>query len=433
MIKILNLKSFVKFLLNFDLYFLIGYLYLVHAATKEFYMPDLDPQKPLNVYFLFVAVMVFVILGLKFSGLIKKNESIFSLIRSESIEKVVLGVGFISGLFISISIVFALVQYWDHVAAAGSFGFRAVSTSLHRLVPFESRWIFLFGPWILFLSPQKKYLKVLRFICFIFWIFLLFVTQTKFNYIFVIFIYLIWAFTVFKNSPLKTIMSGIFLLVFVTIGLKINMSKSIVSIETVLGDKKISTIAPNTWENTQNWEICSPYKDHPKKSLEEREKDRETALDSYTKIYNSLIYRIFSTSSRVSWVYYCLRDVSHWEPQFRGHQIFRFLGGYKPVYRWIMNVIDEDYGATAVSSAVANVVADSYLNAGYLGTILSAVVAGSIWYVLHLYSGFLYIWYLRILFSVILTTQGIITGSVVFLFLVMMYLFSLILNKVEKV
>lgn len=406
-------KKFVGFL---DIAVLGGYLFIIHYVAAGLDHPLINSNIIFHSYF--AGTLVFIVslyILFKIRGFFKIN--IQDHFYQTTFQYLLQWACFISGIIILISIGFSLIKNWNLIQETGLFSLRAISTSLHRLVPFESRWIYLVGPLVLFTESLDVRVRYLRILNLGLWIVLLFITQMKFNFIFFAILVGVWGGKeLLLKFKLRTLGLMFFAMLMSLIGLYMNMATNESSVREFMAHKEIVAIEKNDWEKTQHPELCISYKIDDSKSSQQIAPSPVNSELSLASLWQQLIYRLVGTAGHVTRAFYCLREEADWSPQFKGHQLFRFIGGYKPVYRWIMEAVNGSHGATAVTSAVANFMADSYLNAGWTALIISSILASLGWLFLFGMSKNLYFVYLRFLFIMTLATQGIITSLIIPIF-----------------
>lgn len=449
---------------GFDVVVLLGYLFVLHKDAARLALPSMNSGIINDSYFLFLSSFLLALGTLFFvknhwlkSAGSEKN-------RYTDFGSILCIVGLLSGIPIVISIVVSLIEHFNLFLVGGNFGLRAISTSLHRLVPFESRWIYLIGFPIILVGVTEEKLRWAKYINLGILIFLLSVTQTKINYLVLFAVIIIWFFTQSQYSFKKAILYASSFTIIGVLSLNHVVSEASRNVASLLTNKSNFAIEENNWEKTNNTTACQGFPtavnapaqlDQPSQSpvptkptsesprnpqsllppqpqhqaqlqpqLQPQQQQPQNAFLKKVSTLSFLRSRLFNISARVTRVFYCLRSEAGWQPEFRGHQMFRFVGGYKPVYRWIMNSVDKQHGATAVTSAVANVVADSFLNGGFIGVGISAALAAVFWGFLFFLSANPLFFYLRMIYCSILCTQGIITAGVVVVFVLLMFLIS---------
>jgi hypothetical protein len=342
----------------------------------------------------------------------------------------------VSGLLIILSISYSMYTFKEIVFAQGGFGLRAISTSLHKLVPLESRWIFLLGPWTFLLVGEKnKKINILRLLNIFVWMILIFLTQTKINFLLIAaFFVTFYGYEMLKQFSLKKLAVLCFILIVSYLSLNFIILKTAEGKDLVINNDKVKSMnVENTWEQTPPTEKCNSYKQEAKN---ETQFVNEMSF-SISSFIGSINGRIFGVAQRASGVFFCLRDFGNWRPAFRGHQLARLLGLYKPVNRWAIQSMDPIHGSSAVASAVANFVSDGYFNGGYIGVFFASIFSFMGWIFLKMLSEMnssqsMYFLYIRYQYCLLLMTQSFITSLVTILFLVLIYLGGVITKNIYE-
>ncbi|MDD4975456.1 MAG: hypothetical protein PHY93_13940 [Bacteriovorax sp.] len=419
----------LKILRNIDIVFLVYYIIALHLLVIKVNFPPVEKKSIIVSCGIFLFVTSVILISIKrINSLFLKHTSGFqAAIETQYLQTIVQLIALISGSLILFSIFGSMYTYQDILYAQGGFGLRAISTSLHKLVPLETRWIYLIGPWIFLLQPKDKKVKAIKWVNALIWIILILLTQTKLNYLFVIFFFAsFYTSELIKKFSLYKVLGLILITFFSYLALNFVMIKSGSGEQVVLSNPKIINLnIENNWNHTPPTNKCNSYSPIASTAVFSERKLSFSFQDFLSNIYG----RIFGVAQRATGAYYCLRDYGHWRPNFRGHQLARLLEIYKPVNRWVMQNMDPVHGATAVTSAVANFIADAYLNSGYLGIFLASGLSIFGWIFLKLLSEInssqaFYFLYLRYLFCLILMSQSFISAFIVLFFLFLIYYIS---------
>lgn len=269
---------------------------------------------------------------------------------------------FILNLF---SMAIGHIKYSSLLAGSLSAGLRVITTSLHPLVPLESRLLYTLLPVMLFF-PRIKI--SLRRIIMVGIIFLAILCQTKSAAIYfpicgVTYILLFEKLEKFKKIWLifSLLAFSLYLLLFIRLQ----------SFNSNPGNVYFSPKIPKL----ELVEISKKEKNQDEASCRLRGGAPEGVKDS---TYEYLLYRAFNVSSKVIRLFICLRE-NNWRPNFRGHQSMRLIGQYIPYYRYAYH--EYSGRGTSANSAVSNLVADSYFNLGYLGVVLGGIFVALVYFV----------------------------------------------------
>lgn len=260
-----------------------------------------------------------------------------------------------------------------------SFGLRAVSTSLHPLVPLESRLLFTLLPLVLLYPAEKGGRERLwRAALFAAMVGIVVVTQTKFGFVFVLLFgaYLLFGPCSFLSGWTSRIavLAVLGAIGFGGIGF---IQSSIDGVSVIMESSALpplAVVSPPTAPDTDG--VCE--------GGVQRELPGNAERSLGARAAENLARRTFWLPAQVLRLFVCLREEG-WRPAFRGHQAFRWLGGYIPYYRLAYGEFRPGHGSS-VSSAVTNAAADGYFNAGYAGTLLAGIVIGGLWAWLRLVS-----------------------------------------------
>lgn len=316
-----------------------------------------------------------------FSKIFFKNSTFNSdTIKPSNLTYKIIAIVVSSAIFATfISWIVAFSKYSDLLRISPINGMRAITTSLHLLVPLESRILFVLIP-IVLLYPAPKKNKLISAIFSFLLLFFAFATQTKLGYLFAsLFLFYVIGIsnTFFSKNKIKAgILSGLFLLAFTFIGLRLIKNDAPNAVNLVTNKTiKLATSMPFSPSINGRYE-CSASNRFVYKA-------ETTPTDLSGKaIFEGLLNRAIGTSAQMIRLFVCLREVG-WKPNFRGHQLFKLINGYVPYYRYAYEIFRPGMG-NAISSAVTNVAADAYFNLGFFGVILSGVTVGLIWFLFKL-------------------------------------------------
>jgi hypothetical protein len=430
---------------NADIFLLVFYVIYLQLLVIKVNLPIVRAESVLISCGIFLLVFLLGGIYLKWIKAFTVNQvqGISETLNSEFLNLFIQIVSLVSGIFVIISICYSLIIHQDIIFSQGGFGLRAISTSLHKLVPLETRWIFLLGPWTFLLHSDNRRITFLRWINIFIWIVLIFLTQTKFNFLIInLFFIAYYSVDLVNNFSLRRLLGIVSLLALITfifyVALNFLILKTSTGRESVLNNQRIQNLnINNDWKSTPSTKLCNAFTETAKNEAMYGEHgvnvERSMSI-SFSDFISNINGRVFGVAQRASGAYFCLRDYGKWRPNFRGHQLARLIGLYKPVNRWAMLTMDPVHGPSAVTSVVANFISDGYFNGGYFGVLLASIISFVGWVFLKILSEVkntqsLYFLYLRYQFCLLLITQSFISAFVIIIFLLLIYYFSKIAKR----
>lgn len=337
-------------------------------------------------------------------------------------------------------------EYSSLLALSPSFASRAITTSLHPLVPLESRLLYTILPLALLLPFARK-ARLLQATFFFGVVVIGFVTQTKFGLLFLTgfgLYYLSGPFSFYRPTIVRSAIAGVLLACISYAGMvaigqagsgepllrksgllptlprDLSATHGLPQQEgtgerlSSLGSEHLppadgdggervfpcadGSAAASGAESTNSMRSANGAAAARNKLLDSAEAGSEdpfldpstvrlaeSAIASGNRTINSLVHRSFGLAGRVIRLFVCLRQ-NGWEPRFRGNQIFRVFGGYVPYYRLAFGEFAPNNGSS-VNSAVTNSQADAYFNMGIEGVFFAGILTGLIWAALHSFCG----------------------------------------------
>ncbi|MDD4975457.1 MAG: hypothetical protein PHY93_13945 [Bacteriovorax sp.] len=417
---------------HFDLLFLNMYFFIVFGIAYFQKIPALvDNSILIYIPGIFLSIIIF-------GKMLFLRKNFLSLTAFSNLEphkityQILLGITGLATIATLISWCFAFKSHSDLLNISPIYGMRAITTSLHFLVPLESRIIFiLIPPCLMYPYPEKKKIHIILLSLTL--VLFAFSTQTKLGYLFVpsfLFYYFIinrelpW-----KLSLLSKTMISLFLLSFLVGGFEL-IALDFTRGMHLTNDKSIKLTAAGSPELGNIF-----LKDH------DLCKGEEHTYPLYFETSNNLLIisqrvfqRAFSLSAEMVRLFPCLRE-SGWRPSFRGHQLFRLIGAYIPYYRYAYEAFRPKSG-TQISSAVTNVAVDGYFNMGYLGVITSALITLFIllsFDLVHQSASFTpLLIYFKIYFIIVISQLSVLSGLVTILPLFMLFILDIFFSYYLK-
>lgn len=259
-------------------------------------------------------------------------------------------------------------QHAELLAQAPSFGLRAVATSLHPLLPLESRWIYSILPLFL-LHPAVQQSRRLKAILWGALAFLVVLVQTKFAFLF--FAGIATLATIGDRHTLSTkrlLARAMLVGAFVGLGLLVQLVDAPQSAE-VVQDPTVA-LAPHP----DAPELGSACREAPKAPYPTAPPGANALTWTIAHAPERLALRAFATPAAMYRLFLCLRERG-WRPAYRGQQLARLVGAYVPFYRYAGREYREGFGS-AVTSAVVAAPIDAYFNGGWLSVVAGALLAG---------------------------------------------------------
>ncbi len=382
------MKNIIQKIWHLDLVILYGFLIICFYFAHEIGTPTVMDNALLvkiPLYFILSSWLTLVItssITKRFLNRMKASPFL-TFPPTELTYYLIVGVVLALVLATFVSWSFAFVKYSNLLNISPIHGMRAITTSLHALVPLESRILFVLLPTVL-LYPTPRKIKIISAIFCFFLLLFAFATQTKLGYLFssIVLFYVVGISNIFFNTnKIKySLSTGLFLLAFTIFGLVIikNDDPNADGLVTEQSIKLQTQVQANL--SNEGTYVCSASR----KFVYDRKADIGESDLSFKSIYQGLKTRTFLTSAQMIRLFVCLRE-QNWKPNFRGHQLFKLINGYIPYYRFAYEIFRPGKG-NSISSAVTNVAADAYFNLGFQGVILSGVTVGLIWFALNLVS-----------------------------------------------
>lgn len=267
-----------------------------------------------------------------------------------------------------------LISYYENIQLfdnAFSYSLRLITTALHPLLPLESRLFHTLIPFSLIVpygNPQFK--KVL----WLLYAILVCLLQIKIAPIFLFVLIFFKLCSLNKVNIYKKVAIGFLSMAF-SCGLFIFISQSSArDFENLMKNTHLmknmgSLPSQEIISHTMFKDRCSPKPD--------------TVLNSLPFINHYLTYRIFYLPSIVSRLFVCARE-NQFEGNFRGHQLARVIGAYRPVYNILYTTYFPEQAGFTYANAVGNYVFDSFFQIGWSGIFLSLVVIFCILHMINL-------------------------------------------------
>lgn len=339
-----------------------------------------------------------------------------------------------ASLAIFISWGFCIVENVAMLKTSPIFGLRAITTSLHKLVPLESRIQFVLIPLVLLYPAIHRKIFLERLII-LFFLIITFATLTKLGFIFATFV--LFYILIIKDNKFKILnrlrlaATLIFIFSMPIAGLKlINLDINNAYHLNKEHDLKIN----NTEYNRNGISATSVCAGETEQNPSNNVAINSEEMSTYGVIVKRLMIRTFDTPSRMIRLFICLREQG-WRPNFRGHQLFRLVKLYIPYYRMAYEAYRPGEG-NIISSAVTNVAADAYFNSGHLGVALSGFCLSLIWFVLSFFTKFKSYWgiiiFIKIYLAEVILQLSLLSVIVTVAPIISVLIFDLILTYFTK-
>lgn len=418
-----------RFLPCLDLAFFVVFLGCCLKYAAFFEVPPVqNTQLFFLIPMLFLAAMA---LGMGFLFLATAPFSRFRSLLDKPPQKITFQVTsalvFLASAALFVSWFFAFQRYHALFDASPTFGLRAITTNLHALVPLESRLLFTVIPTLL-LFPFSSKKGGMQKALFALLVVIAILTQTKLGFLFTAAfgtLYLFSARSFLRDNRFRVACAaGLFLLGgFGDLAIDMRISStSKVTQSALLPSLPAPPVAVAPLPGTLAHR-CSGYSPKDLEKIPGAILGTTFANDGVieaglfapvAQAVHNIAFRSYAMPAKVVRLFLCLREEG-WRPGFRGHQLFRVVGGYIPYYRMAYREFRFDLGSS-VSSAVTNAPVDAYFNAGFAGVLIAGFIAGVIWKALFLMGNAAHYFHVSLFvkaYFVLILCQGSILSAVV--------------------
>lgn len=372
----------LKYLKHFDIT-----LFVIYSLSISIFIPFWDTPELQNeqLPFVLTGIFLFLLIGSYYltSKKLRLSFESLGLPKNSKTYEVFSALTLLLSIFVFISWGITYSEHFTLIQKAPSYGLRLITTSLHKLVPVESRLFHTVLPFLIIFPKKEKKWKGLMFFLFLF---IGLATQTKISYFYLSFISIIYIFQSINSFKTKVLLSLLSLAIF-SGGLYYTYQGSFGFYDLQVELEKISK------------EKGSEKKTIPTKKRNNVSVEKQTLAGHSCKGVGSFnldlnrfhkfpIWPIFSRAfilpSEMARLFTCLGEHGVYG-HFKGHQLAKFTGSYFPYYEEAYREFRPAFESLSTNSARTTIIFDSFANGGYLLVILSALICGLLMAFLNLF------------------------------------------------
>lgn len=373
------MNKILKYLKHFDIA-----LFVIYSLGISVFIPYWDTPKLYNELLPFILTGIFLFLLICSYYLTSKKLHLsfesFKLPKKSKTYEILCALTLLLAIAVFISWGITFQEHSTLIQKAPSYGLRLITTSLHKLVPIESRLFHTVLPFLIIFPTKEKKWKGLMFFLFLF---IGFATQTKISYFYLSFISIVYIFQNIKSLKIRMFLSLLSLATF-SGGLYYTSQGSFGFYEI---QKELKQIASSSSHSKTSKKIIKNKTGRPTLAGHTCQGIGPFKLNtslSQKRFLDRIFSRVFILPSEMARLFTCLGEHGVYG-HFKGHQLAKLTGSYFPYYEEAYREFRPAFESLSTNSARTTIIFDSFANGSYLVVILSALICGLLMAFLNLF------------------------------------------------